>query len=295
MSKGWVKFHRSLFDHWVFSFDQPDKALAWIFLFSNANHAPGEILIKGRVKKIGRGQIAMSQLSLQKKFKWSQNKLKRYLRLLENKGMIEYKTDDLTTLITICNYDSYQGNDDEDERPHGRPVERPHERATDDQSNDKQECNKNKNVKTKEVKPLVKRFTNDHLEFSKGMFSMILKVAEKTKEPNFDKWADQIRLMNDVDKLELSEMAEVFRWCNKDSFWKTNILSPTKLREKYSVLEAKMQDEKNGKDRSFNKPNRISTSEQHTIRARESYEQTLREIAELEAQGTDENGLANLG
>tara|TARA_R110002096_G_scaffold392987_1_gene587971 strand:- start:262 stop:1074 length:813 start_codon:yes stop_codon:yes gene_type:complete len=240
MSGGWAKFHRSLFDHWVFSFDQPDKALAWIFLFGNANHSPGELLIKGRVKKVGRGQIAMSQLTLQKRFGWSQNKLKRFLKLLEKSNMIELETDELTTIITICNYESYQGSDSLDERPNERPNGRPVERATDDQSNDNKECKNDKNEKKKELKPLVVRFSTDHMEFAKGMFSLVLKVAEKTKEPNFDKWADGIRLMNKVDNLELPEMADVFRWANKDSFWSTNILSPAKFRKQYSVLHAKM-------------------------------------------------------
>jgi hypothetical protein len=41
-------------------------------------------------------------------------------------------------------------------------------------------------------------------------------------------------------------MADVFRWANKDEFWKTNILSPAKFRKQFSVLQAKMKDEKSG-------------------------------------------------
>ena len=240
MLAGWAKFHRSLFDHWIYSFDQPDKALAWIYLFGNANHSSGEILIKGRVKKVGRGQLAMSQLTLQKKFGWSQNKLKRFLKLLKNERMIDYETDDLTTLITICNYESFQGIEEIDGRPVERTDGRPVERYADDQSNDNKECNKNKNDKNDKKKPIVVKFSTDHMDFAKGMFSLILKVVPREPEPNFDKWADVIRLMNKRDKLELSEMANVFRWANRDDFWQTNIKSPSKFRKQYSTLHAKM-------------------------------------------------------
>lgn len=139
--------HRSVFDHWIVDFKDPGKALAWIDLISMANHAPGTMMIKSKVIEIARGQTGCSQLTLQKRWKWSQNKVKRFLVMLEKHEMITFKADDLTTLITICNYESYQGEIETGGRPHGRPVERPLERIADDQSNDKQECNKNKNEK----------------------------------------------------------------------------------------------------------------------------------------------------
>ena len=93
--------------------------------------------------------------------------------------------------------------------------------------------------KPKQAKDLVIKSSTDHMLFAEGMYSSILKVAPKTKKPNFVKWADDIRLMNENDKLELAEMANVFRWVKQDSFWKTNILSPAKFRKQYSVLHAK--------------------------------------------------------
>ena len=84
------------------------------------------------------------------------------------------------------------------------------------------------------------KFNDDHMAFAKGMYSLILKVAEREGEPDLNKWADVIRLMNTRDGYELSEMADVFRWANADDFWATNILSPTKFRKQYSALFAKM-------------------------------------------------------
>ena len=143
---GWVKLHRSLLDHWLFDFKEPDKALAWIDLVMSANHKNNSIKIKGTVINIDRGQLAKSQITLQKRWGWSQNKVKRFLKLLEKEGMIALKTDALTTLITICKYNEYQDNASADERT----DERPHERSPNVQANDKQECKKEEERKKKE-------------------------------------------------------------------------------------------------------------------------------------------------
>ena len=146
--QGWIKLHRSLTEHWLFSFSEPEKALAWIDLIMSANHKPAKIMLKGKPVSIQRGQLAMSQVTLQKRWKWSQNKVKRFLVALENDRMISIKTNEVTTLITICNYDSFQG----DERADERAGERSNERATDDLANDKQECNNKKNETTNTAK-----------------------------------------------------------------------------------------------------------------------------------------------
>lgn len=106
--KGWLKIHRSLDDHWLWDFNHPDKAMAWIDLLMLARHSGGQIVLKGRVIDIKRGQIALSQLALQKRWGWSQNKVKRFLNRLQSDSMCDFKTNDLTTIITICNYSIFQ-------------------------------------------------------------------------------------------------------------------------------------------------------------------------------------------
>lgn len=146
---GWVCLHRDFQKHWLFNFDEPAKSLAWIDLILSANHDYKEFLIKGRIVKCNRGQVAMSQITLQTRWKWSQNKVKRFLELLKKHSMIDFETNDLTTIITICNYEKYQDS----ERPNERADERADERATDDQTNDKQQCKQLNNVnKIKDIR-----------------------------------------------------------------------------------------------------------------------------------------------
>jgi hypothetical protein len=136
-NNGWICLHRDIQEHWLFNFAEPDKALAWIDLLLLANHEDKKFMVKGRVVECKRGQVAMSQVTLQKRWSMSQNKLKRFLVLLKNDAMIDFETNDLTTIITICNYNKFQDN----ERPDGRPLERPDGRGTDDQTDDKQQLN----------------------------------------------------------------------------------------------------------------------------------------------------------
>lgn len=65
--------------------------------------------------------------------------------------------------------------------------------------------------------------------------------ANGSKRPNVTKrWKDAARLMLDTDERALAEAEGVIRWSQSDEFWKTNILSMPKLREKYDQLRLRM-------------------------------------------------------
>jgi hypothetical protein len=68
------------------------------------------------------------------------------------------------------------------------------------------------------------------------MFAMVQKIDSKVREPSLDRWANDIRLMREADKRTDEEIRATFAWANDDDFWKANILSPGKLREKFTTL-----------------------------------------------------------
>lgn len=61
-----------------------------------------------------------------------------------------------------------------------------------------------------------------------------LSGPEKTKK--LHKWADHIRLMREVDGHSEDEIKAVIDWSQSDPFWRKNILSTEKLREKWDQL-----------------------------------------------------------
>lgn len=94
---------------------------------------------------------------------------------------------------------------------------------------------------TKSLNPLSEnKFTDEDTKLARWIFNLILALDGDRKEPNFNSWSDTIRLMRERDKLTHREIAEVFKWANNDSFWQANILSVSKLREKFSDLKIKM-------------------------------------------------------
>ena len=92
-------------------------------------------------------------------------------------------------------------------------------------------------TKTSATSPTKKfSFTEMNLAMAKEMFACIQKLNPNHKQPNFEAWANDIRLLGERDGKSYPEIIELFEWANQDRFWQANILSPRKLREKWDVL-----------------------------------------------------------
>ena len=62
-------------------------------------------------------------------------------------------------------------------------------------------------------------------------------IAPSARKPNFAGWANDIRLMRERDGRNHRDMCVLFRWACQDNFWSGNVLSPAKLRDKWTQLE----------------------------------------------------------
>lgn len=76
-----------------------------------------------------------------------------------------------------------------------------------------------------------------YLELATGLFAYMKKNNEEAKEPNLQSWADDMRKLVELDGRSIENVKEVIRWSQRDDFWKGNILSAKKLREKYDQLK----------------------------------------------------------
>ncbi|MFZ7198509.1 replication protein [Avibacterium avium] len=83
------------------------------------------------------------------------------------------------------------------------------------------------------------KFSDDDMTAGQWIFGLVKKLNPSVKAPSFDSWANEIRLMRERDGRTHREICELFQWANQDSFWKANILSPAKLREKWDQLTVK--------------------------------------------------------
>lgn len=102
-------------------------------------------------------------------------------------------------------------------------------------------------ITTKE-KPSRHKFETCDTNGAKYLFEKIKGNNPKQKEPNFDNWANEFRLMRERDNREPREIKDVIDWCQADPFWQGNILSPKKLREKFDQLTIQMKSKKGAKN-----------------------------------------------
>ncbi|MBK5492226.1 DNA replication protein DnaD [Bacillus sp. TH13] len=79
---------------------------------------------------------------------------------------------------------------------------------------------------------------------AKYLFELIKGNNPNQKEPNFESWANEFRLLRERDNRELQDIKDVIDWCQADPFWQGNILSPKKLREKFDQLTIQMKSRK---------------------------------------------------
>ena len=60
-------------------------------------------------------------------------------------------------------------------------------------------------------------------------------------ESQRQRWAKDFDLMIRRDKIDADDIAEIIDWCQNDSFWRSNILSGKKVREKYQQLRMRIE------------------------------------------------------
>lgn len=118
--------------------------------------------------------------------------------------------------------------------------------ATDIEEDKELDIDKEKDKKKKE-KTSRHKFETCDINGAKYLFELIKGNNPKQKEPNFDNWANEFRLMRERDNREPQEIKDVIDWCQADPFWQGNILSAKKLREKFDQLTIQMNSKKGAK------------------------------------------------
>lgn len=107
----------------------------------------------------------------------------------------------------------------------------------------KKEDNPKKKAPTKKLK-----YEEDNTYYKMAVYfhSRITAVAKDAgvehliKRANLQSYADEFRKLIELDGVNKKQAKEVMDWVTQDSFWKTNILSAKKLRNKFAELAIKM-------------------------------------------------------
>lgn len=111
---GWLKLHRALSDHPIAS--DPQSLSVWIHLLMLANHVETKRQINGRIVTLSPGQLIASRKSLSAKTGVQESKVERVLKMLQNEQQIEQHGTSKYRVISIVNWDSYQGGEQQNEQ-----------------------------------------------------------------------------------------------------------------------------------------------------------------------------------
>lgn len=108
--KGYIKLNRNILDNSIWLCEPFTKGQAWVDLLLLTNHRENLILLKnGLIMNINRGECGYSKKALADRWKWSRNKVTRYLNYLEKQEMIQQKNTQNHTIIKVFNYEKWQG------------------------------------------------------------------------------------------------------------------------------------------------------------------------------------------
>jgi hypothetical protein len=220
--------------------ENPVEFRLFFFIYGNAVFSE-EGIEKGGIR-IERGQYLRSYRNLQKDLQYIENRsvktystsrIKTAVDRLVKQNRLKIEDTELGTLFTVVNYATYQGLENY------KKVSENAERTQREQRE-----NNNKNVKEgKEGKSNNKKrhtFDETQMKLAVLLWKYVQKNDPSMKHPNLESWANDIRLMMQIDKREGKEIQDVILWATKDEFWHKNILSAVKLRKHFDKLKMQM-------------------------------------------------------
>lgn len=235
--KGWIALHRKIQENFLWNESRKfSKAEAWIDILMEAQHSekPQEVAFGMTVLTCNYGESLKSIATWAKRWKWSRNKVYRFLEMLEKCGMIVTKNERVTTRLTVCNYSRYDPKQNASATPDRTQVEQKQNADRTQPDTDNNDNNED-NAKNDKYSP-----NSDAFRLSKLLLDLILERKPDYKEPVLQKWAVHTDRMIRLDNRKVERIAEVIHWCQRDDFWQNNILSTDKLREQFDQLELKM-------------------------------------------------------
>lgn len=120
------------------------RGQAWVDLFGLAQHTDSYFIVRGIKVWVKRGQLGYSQITLADRWKWSRDKVRRYLKCLESDGDIIQQNDLVTTIITIVNYNRWQLDNTTNKTTNNTAEKQQKNSKQDTYNNDKNDNNEKK-------------------------------------------------------------------------------------------------------------------------------------------------------
>ena len=140
---GWIQLHRQIRENWIWS--DPEKLRAWLDILLEVNHKDNQVPIGNHIITVKRGQKHTSVRKMAVRWGWSRDRVCRFIDLLSEAGMLTSTRTQIGTLLTVVNYDNFQGQPDTNKDTH-KDSDKATNKAT-NKATHKAQTIMNKNVK----------------------------------------------------------------------------------------------------------------------------------------------------
>ena len=134
--EGWIKIHRKIEKHWIWT--NPLFTRAWIYCLFRANYEDTKILNGTKLVPMEQGTFLTSIKNFSDATGLSIQQTRAFWKLLENDEIITKKTTNTATKITICKYGDYQVEQQtRNKRITNEPSQNQHSQPTKNETNTK--------------------------------------------------------------------------------------------------------------------------------------------------------------
>ena len=222
---GWIKISREIEDHWLWQ--DAERLRWWIDMLFLASWEDKKVIEDTHLITIKKGQFIASVAFLCKRWGKSNKTIIKYLKLLEEDEMICREVlHRQTPIITICNYDKYQCNDDNSVQTivHRQNEENPaydihtQNKSTNNSKSDSLGC-----VKDNDVHTIVHRKVQTIVHTSKEYNNIIVDDDVNTARAHEDKnhefveelkqseiWLEQMQMRFRMNADEIKDKLDMF-------------------------------------------------------------------------------------
>ena len=107
--EGWIKLHRKLIENPIFL--KPELLQLFIYCLLKANHETQKIIFNGQEIEIKIGQFITGRNAMAKDLKQNPKSTYNRLQILKNIEILDIKTNNKFSLVTVRNYELYQSQE----------------------------------------------------------------------------------------------------------------------------------------------------------------------------------------
>lgn len=238
MEIGYIKLYRKITNSFVWT--NPNMLKLWMLCLMKASHSGNKFLFNGQEIVVSSGQFVTGGHAIAKEFNegvTSDNQivgrtLWRWMKKFEKEEMLSIKSNTKYSVITIKNWGDYQSNDNQ--------VSSGRQATVKPVSTNKNEKNV-KNEKNKDIPPKSNKriYETDsiHYQLASDFFEKIKINNPEAKQPNLQKWADDIRKMIELDNRTPEQVKNMISWSQAHEFWSGVVLSTGNLRKQYDKMK----------------------------------------------------------